>query len=43
MRSGSGIESSVTQARDTVKKLTGATKADKSDDNKAKPKTKDVA
>lgn len=39
----SGIESSVTQARDTVKKLTGATKADKSDDNKAKPKAKDAA
>lgn len=39
----SGIESSVTQARDTVKKLTGAAKADKSDDNKAKPKAKDAA
>ncbi len=39
----SGIESSVTQARDTVKKLTGAAKADKSDDSKAKPKAKDAA
>lgn len=39
----SGIESSVKQARDTVKKLTGAAKADKSDDKKDKPKVKDAA
>ncbi len=42
----SGIESSAQQARETVKKLTGAdkpTKADKSDNSTAKPKTKDAA
>lgn len=39
----SGIESSVKHARDTVKKLSGAAKADKSDDSKAKPKAKEAA
>ncbi|MGA5541894.1 histidine phosphatase family protein [Mycobacterium sp. NPDC051198] len=42
----SGIESSAQQARETVKKLTGAgktTKADKSDNSAAKPKAKDAA
>lgn len=43
----SGIESSANQARDTVKKLAGAAKKDKSDDSKAKPtakaKNKDAA
>ncbi|MEV0672738.1 histidine phosphatase family protein [Mycobacterium sp. NPDC050441] len=42
----SGIESSAKQARETVKKLTGADKAeksDKSDNNTAKPKAKDAA
>lgn len=42
----SGIESSAQQARETVKKLTGAdksTKDDKSDNSTAKPKAKDAA
>lgn len=39
----SGIESSAKQARETVKKLTGADKAAKSDKNTAKPKAKDAA
>lgn len=37
------VESSAKQARDTVKKLTGTAKKDKSDDSKAKPKAKDAA
>lgn len=39
----SGVESSAKEARDTVKKLTGTAKTDKSDDSKAKPKAKDAA
>lgn len=37
------VESSAKQARDTVKKLSGTAKKDKSDDSKAKPKAKDAA
>lgn len=37
------VESSAKQARDTVKKLTGTAKKDKSDGSKAKPKAKDAA
>lgn len=39
----SEVESSAKQARDTVKKLSGTAKKDKSDDSKAKPKAKDAA
>ncbi|MED5814046.1 histidine phosphatase family protein [Mycolicibacterium sp. 050232] len=38
-----GVESSAKQARDTVKKLAGAAKKDKSDDSKAKSKAKPKA